>query len=219
MVGLSDSTSSSLEPAFRRLDPKEQNGIFFCLSLSAFVEHCIGHDFVPIVEAILKRPCVGVQRRKAVSELATAMLACCNFPNDQAFVDLFGCDPELLRGIAEMLVLADSDEPRKVLDKPSYARDQSEARIQAVTAALRILGVSDKGSVEQLNGTEFAEKWKEFSTNLIPGVLTGMKGMAQSSMIDATLRRIGFLSPWAKAVLQEYINRITTDVSRSDNAK
>lgn len=211
--------SSSLETEFKRLDPKDQNGIFFCLSLSAFIQYCIGNDFVPIIEASVKRPCVGVQRKKIVSELATAILASSNFPNDKAFADFFGCDPELLRGITVMLVLADSDEPRKVLEKTSYTWNQNEARIQAVSAVMRILGVSDKGLIGQLDGIAFAKKWNEFSATLIPGILTGMNGMAHPSIIDATVRRIGSLSPWGKAVLQEYNKRITVEVSKSHDAK
>ena len=216
---LSSNTSSSLGIKFKRLDPKAQSGIFFCLSLSAFLQHCIGNDFVPIIETTVKTPCVGVQRKEIVSELATAMLASCDFQNDKAFADLFGCDPELLRGITVMLVLADSDEPKKVLEKTSYTRNGNEARIQAVSAVMRILGVSDKELIGQLNGIAFAKRWNEFSTTLIPGVLTGMKGWAHSSMIDATLQRIGSLSPWSEAVLQEYIKKIMAKVSKSDNGK
>jgi hypothetical protein len=73
--------------------------------------------------------------------------------------------------------------------------------------------------IGQLNGIEFTKKWNEFSATLIPGALTGMKGMPHPSMIAATLKRIGFLSPWSKAVLQEYIKIITAEVSKSHNAK
>jgi hypothetical protein len=219
MVGPSSSKSSALEPAFKGLSPKDQNGIFFCLSLSAFLEHCIEHDFLPMIEAAIKRPCGGVQRRKVIAELAIAMLACCNFSDDATFADYFGCDPELLRGITVMLVLADSDDPKKVIEKPSYARSQSEARDQAIASALRILEVSDNAAAEQLSGAAFANTWNEFTTNLIPGALSGMKGMAQSSIVDATLRRIGFLSPWGKAVLQEYIKRITMNGANGRDGK
>jgi hypothetical protein len=216
-VELSNSTAS-LGTNFKRLDPKDQRGIFFCLSLSAFLQHCIESDFVPIIEEIVKTKCTGAQRTKVVSELATAMLASCHFPNDKVFADFFGRDPELLRGIAVMLVLTDSDEPRKVLDEPPYTRDQNEARAQAVLAVLRILGVSDKGPIEQLNGVAFAKKWNEFCTILIPGALSGMKGMPQPAVIDATMQRIGTLPPWSKAVVREYMKRIEVEDSKSRNA-
>jgi len=212
-------TSSPLGAEFKRLDPKDQSGIFFCLSLSAFLQHCIANDFVPIIEATVKTPCVGVQRKKIVSELAIAMLASCDIPNNKDFADLFGCDPELLRGITVMFVLADSDEPRKVLEKTSYARNGEEARIQAVSAVMGILEVSDQGLIGQLNGAAFAKKWNEFNTTLIPGILTEMKGWAHPAMIGAALQRIATLSPWSKAVLQEYINRITAEDSKSHDAK
>jgi hypothetical protein len=209
---------SSLGIDFKRLDAKDQRGIFFCLSLSAFLQHCIENDFVPIIEKITKTKCTGDQRTKIVSELATAMLASCHFPNDKAFAGFFGCDPELLRGIAMMLILTESDEPRKVLNEPSYTRDRNEARAQAVSAVLRILGVSDKGPIEQLSGVALAKKWNEFCATLIPGALTGMKGMPPPAMIDAALQRIGHLPPWSKAVVREYMKRIKIEASNSRNA-
>lgn len=211
-------TASSLETNFSRLDPKSQRGIFFCLSLAAFLQHCIESDFVPVIETAAKTECVGVQRTKIVSELATAMLVACNFPNDKAFTDFFGCDPELLRGITVMLIVTDSDDPRKVLDKPSYTGNQNEARSQAASTVLRILGVSDKGLIEQLNGVEFAKKWNEFSAMLVPGVLTGLRRMPHPAMIDATLQRIGTLPPWSRAVVREYIKRMAMEASKSDGA-
>ena len=217
-MGPPNDISSSLASDFKRLGLKDQRGIFFCLSLSAFLQHCIGNDFVPIIEATVKAKCVGAQRTKIVSELATAMLASCNFPNDNTFADYFECDPELLRGITVMLVLTDSDEPRKVLDEPSYPRNQNEARTQAVSTVLHVLGVSEKALIEQLNGIAFAKMWDEFSTILIPGVLTGMKEMAQPAMISASLQRIGSLPDWSKAVLREYIKRIAPEDSKSHNA-
>ena len=218
-MGSINNISSSLETTFKRLDPKDQNGIFFCLSLAAFIEHCVENDFVPIIEETMEKPCVGVERKKIVSELAIAMVASCNFPNEKAFAELFGRDPDMLRGITVMLILADSDDPSRVREKISYSRNRDEARVQAVSAVMRIFGVSDKGMIGRLNGIEFTKKWNEFSTILIPGTLTGMKGMPHPSIIAATLKRIKFLSSWSNAVLQEYIKIITVEVSKSRNAK
>lgn len=218
-MGSFSNTFSSLETTFKDLDPKDQNGIFFCLSLAAFVEHCIENDFVPIIEETVEKPCHGVERKKIVSELATAMVASCNFPNDKAFAELFGRDPDMLRGITVMLILADSDDPSRAREKISYSRNRDEARIQAISVVLRILGVSDKGMIKQLNGIEFAKKWTEFSGALIPGARIGMKGMPHPAMIAATLKRIGFLSAWSKAVLHEYIKIITVGVAKGDDAK
>jgi hypothetical protein len=215
----SSNTFSSLESTFKRLDPKDQSGIFFCLSLAAFIEHCIENDFVPIIEETVEEPCVGVERKKIVSELATAMVASCNFPNDKAFAQMFGCDPDMLRGITVMLVLADSDDPSRVREKSYYSRNRDEAKSQAVSALLRILGVSDKGMIRQLNGIEFSKRWNEFSEAFILGALTGMKGMPHPAMIAATVKRMGSLSHWSKAVLQEYIKIITVGVSKGHNAK
>jgi hypothetical protein len=117
-----------------------------------------------------------------------------------------------------MLVVTESDAPQKVLDEPSYSRNQNEARTQAVSTVLRILGVSDKGPIGQLNGTEFAKKWNEFSATLVPGVLTGLRRMPQPALIDSTLQRIGTLPPWSRAVVREYMKRMAMEASKSDNA-
>ena len=218
IVGSSGAVSSSLGTDFKRLGLKDQRGIFFCLSLSAFLQHCIESDFVPLIEATVKAKCIGTQRTKIISELATAMVASCNFPNDKNFAEYFDCDPEMLRGITVMLVVTDSDEPRKVLEEPTYPRNQIEARAQAISAVLRILSVSENSLIEQLNGIAFAKKWDEFSAILIPGALTGMKEMPQPAIIDATLQRIGTLPDWGKAVVREYIKKIAIKESKSPDA-
>jgi hypothetical protein len=216
-MGSFSNNSSSLETTFQRLDPKDQKGIFFCLSLAAFIEHCVENDFAPIIEETTDKPCVGVERRKIVSELATAMVASCNFPSEKAFDEMFGRDPDMLRGIVVMLILADSDDPSRVSKRISYSRNRDEARIQAVSAVMRILGVSDKRMMGQLNGVEFTKQWNKFSPALVLGALTGMKGMPHPAMIAATLKRIGFLSSWGNAVLREYIKIISAGNSNGQN--
>jgi len=211
-------TSSSLEAAYKKLVATDQSGIFFCLSLAAFTEHCIENDFLPIIEEIVESPCVGTNRKKTVSELATAMVASCNFPSDKPFAELIGRDPDMLRGITVMLILADSDDPDKARQKTSYSRNRDEARAQAIAEVMRILKVSNTKTTAQLNGIEFSRKWDEFNEILVPGALTGMKGMAHLDIVAAALRRIGFLSPTSKAVLQEYIKIITAGISKGQAA-
>jgi hypothetical protein len=46
---------------FKRLNAKDQRRIFFCMSLSAVLQHCIEDDFVPIMEEITKTKCTGYQ--------------------------------------------------------------------------------------------------------------------------------------------------------------
>jgi len=198
----------TLESAFKNLDPPDQSGIFFCLSLAGFTEHCIETDFVPIIERILEKPCAGADKKRVVSELATAMVASCDFSGGKPFPELYGRDPELLRGVTVMLILADSDDPGKARQKTAYSRKPDEARAQAVANIIRILEVESKTAIARLNGIELSKKWNEFVAALIPGGLVGMKGMGHDEIMARALRRIEFLSLWGKSVLQEYIRII-----------
>jgi len=211
-------TSSSLEAAYKNLVAADQSGIFFCLSLAAFTEHCVESDLLPIIEDITEAPCVDADRKKIASELTTAMVASCHFHNDKPAAELFGRDPDMLRGITVMLILADSDNPDKARQKTPYSRNRDEAKEQAIAEVLRTLNVSNKKTTARLNGSEFSSKWNEFSEILVPGALAGMKGMAHLDIVAAALRRIGFLSPTSKAVLQEYIKIITAGISKGQAA-
>ena len=208
-MGSQNFEASSLGTIFKQLDPKDQRGIFFCLSLAGFVEHYIEGDFVPIIEDIVDTTCIGDVGKKIILELATAILASCDFPDDKAFADLFGRDPDMLRGITIMLMLAESNDPSKAREKIPYSRKRDEARVQVVSEILRLLGVKDKQITIQLNGVELTRKWNELSAALVPGALAGMKSMSQAAIIGASLKRIGFLSSWSNTVLQEYIKIIT----------
>jgi len=209
----------TLQTTFNSLKPRDQSGIFFCLSLAAFIEHCIENDFVPAIEAIIEKPCAGANRKKIILELATAMAASCDFSDGKSSAELYGRDPDLLRGIIVMLILADSDDPAKVRQKTIYSRNRDEARAQAVSEALRILKMRNKKTAAQLDGIEFSKKWNELSATLVPGALHGMRKMMHFDIIASALRRIGFLSPTSKAVLQEYIKIITVGISKEHNGK
>src|SRR5262249_29584716 len=131
----------------------------------------------------------------------------CHFPNDKAHAQYFAHDPESLREMAAMLLLAEHDDTRNVLEATSYSRNSDEARVQAVLAVLRILGVTDNGLIGKLSGMEFAKKWNELSIGLISGSLTGMRRTPHKILIENTSRRIGSLAPRSKAILREYIKR------------
>ena len=114
---------SSLPRKFQQLREEDRRFILIAVSGSGYLCKAVEDNLVPTLEAILGRSLIAGARPKVVNEYAIAVLACCDAQLDQASSRYLGREPELLREVMAMLVFAEHDDKRNVLEQARYSRN------------------------------------------------------------------------------------------------
>jgi hypothetical protein len=199
---------SSLPRKLRTLREDDKRFILIAVSGSGFLCRAVEDNLLPPLEAILGRSLTAAARPKVVNEYSIAMLTCCDVELDQASSRYLTREPELLRETMAMLVLAEHDDKRDVLEQARYSRNPDEAKIQANLSVLRLLECHDSRLIEKLRGMEFTAHWYEMVSGFIPGFITGAQRMAYAAVAESGMESIKRLKPRSQSILRELIDRL-----------
>lgn len=197
---------TSLPKQLRQLPETDRRFAQTAVNGVGFLRNAVEENLIPIVERTVGEPLSDVSKVKAASEYAIAILACCNIGQDRSSL---GRDPELLREMMAMLVLAESDDKRNVLEQAQYSRNPDEAKIQVNLAVLRILGLRDSSLIDRLRGAEFTKVWYEIVNSFIPGMFIGLKRMPAAVVEERAMTSVKNSKSRSQAVLKEFISRVT----------
>lgn len=199
---------SSLPRKLQRLREDDKRFVLIAVSGSGFLCRAVEDNLLPGLEGILGRPVSASARPKVVNEYAIAVLACCDAQLDQPSSRFLGRKPELLRETMAMLVLAEHDDKRNVLEQARYSRNPDEAKIQANLSVLSILECRDSRLIEKLRGMEFTDRWYEIVGSFVPGFITGAQRMAHTAFVESGMRSVKRLKPRSQSILDELAERL-----------
>jgi hypothetical protein len=199
---------SSLPRRLQRLRENDKRFILIAVSGSGFLCRAVEDNLLPPLEAILGRSLAASARPKVVNEYAIAVLACCDAQLDQASSSYLVRKPELLRETMAMLVLAEHDDKRNILEQARYSRNPDEAKIQANLSVLKLLECHDSSLVERLRGSEFAARWYEMVGSFMPGFITGAQRIPHMTIVESGMQSVKRLKPRSQSILSELIDRL-----------
>lgn len=199
---------SSLPRKLQRLREDDKRFVLIAVSGSGFLCRAVEDNLLPGLEGILGRPVAASARPKVANEYAIAVLTCCDAQLDQPSSRFLGQKPELLRETMAMLVLAEHDDKRNVLEQARYSRNPDEARIQANLSVLSLLECRDSSLIEKLRGMEFTDRWYEMVGSFLPGFITGAQRMAHTTFVESGMRSVKRLKPRSQSILDELVERL-----------
>jgi hypothetical protein len=200
---------SSLPRKLQQLRDEDKRFILIAVSGSGFLCRAVEDNLLPAFEAIIGRSLDAGVRRTVVNEFAIAVLASCAVQLDVASQCYLSRDPELLREIMVMLVLAEHSDERTVLEQTRYSRNPDAAKIQANVSVLRILESSNNSLIEKLRGTEFATPWNEMAESFIPGLVIGVQRTPYAVFAERGMDSIRRLKPRSQSIVRELADRFT----------
>ena len=212
---------SSLPRKLQRLSEDDKRFILIAVSGSGFLCRAVEDNLLPSLEAILGRPVTASARPKVMKEYAIAVLACCDAQLDQPSSRFLGQKPELLRETMAMLVLAEHDDKRNILEQARYSPNPDEAKIQANFSVLSLLECRDSSLIEKLRGMEFTHRWYEMVGSFMPGFITGAQRMAHTTFVESGMRSVKRLKPRSQSILDELVERLAASeaVAKFPDAK
>jgi len=212
-MGILGKLFSSITSEFKKLEPENKRRITLLVSLSGFVPQAVEKDLIAIVESAGTAGDAGHGtilpeiKKKVVTELTLAIISSCRIPDDGPIQYWWDFEGEFLREVVCVLVLAESNDERQVLQDVDYSANPDEARAQALLNISRLLGREGGSLIQRLNCGEFLESWHRCTTMFVQGALTGIGRLSESAVIARTPKHLRALSPRGESIIRELIGR------------
>lgn len=199
-----------LKSTYKKLNPLTQNRIAFVISLAGSSHGAIERYLFPILESAMNSKISSPIKKSVSTELALGLTAVAKLPAASRLNQIWNLEPELLREIVIMLVLAENNDSRQVLSQTNYSSNPNEAKVQCLLAVSRLINPGDDTLAQRLNTEAFGAEWSGFVTGFIDGSITGFNRTPRATMLESTSNRIADLSSRSKLIIEELINRTSS---------